>query len=274
MGAPEPFTATADVGHYIAGAITPGAGTRRQAIYNPATGEWTLAAPMHDGRFDHEMALLPDGRVLVVGGSSDPANGEYGALGSVEVYDPAADTWTTLPPMHDRRRWPTLAVLSDGVYVAGGSNADTTSAGSGTVLASVERLGRPDLGIAGPIELDASAPGEYPTEAFNHCGSNDAGLARDAAVGDGGVADASGPDAGSTHRGPGGTTTGCSCATDPAASDPFLALGLALVGLSRRRRSPSGPETTSRPPRDPWCVTRRRRRRSRASTSVRRTSFR
>lgn len=38
MGAAEPFTATADVGHYIAGMFTPGASTRRQAVTNPATG--------------------------------------------------------------------------------------------------------------------------------------------------------------------------------------------------------------------------------------------
>jgi len=38
MGAPEPFTATADVGHHIAGAVTPGTSSRRQAVYNPATG--------------------------------------------------------------------------------------------------------------------------------------------------------------------------------------------------------------------------------------------
>ncbi len=38
MGAPEPFTATADVGHYIAGEITLGASARRQPVYNPATG--------------------------------------------------------------------------------------------------------------------------------------------------------------------------------------------------------------------------------------------
>ena len=38
MGAPEPFTATADVGHYIAGEFTPGGSARRQPVYNPATG--------------------------------------------------------------------------------------------------------------------------------------------------------------------------------------------------------------------------------------------
>src|SRR5262245_52386080 len=38
MGAPEPFTATADVGHYINGQRQPGTSGRSQAVYNPATG--------------------------------------------------------------------------------------------------------------------------------------------------------------------------------------------------------------------------------------------
>jgi malonate-semialdehyde dehydrogenase (acetylating)/methylmalonate-semialdehyde dehydrogenase len=38
MGAPEAFTATADVGHYIGGRIETGHGARRQPVYNPATG--------------------------------------------------------------------------------------------------------------------------------------------------------------------------------------------------------------------------------------------
>jgi malonate-semialdehyde dehydrogenase (acetylating)/methylmalonate-semialdehyde dehydrogenase len=38
MPAPEPFTATADVGHWIAGRATRGEGTRTQTVWNPATG--------------------------------------------------------------------------------------------------------------------------------------------------------------------------------------------------------------------------------------------
>jgi len=38
MGAPEAFTATTDVGHYVGGHLQPGASGRRQAVYNPATG--------------------------------------------------------------------------------------------------------------------------------------------------------------------------------------------------------------------------------------------
>jgi malonate-semialdehyde dehydrogenase (acetylating) / methylmalonate-semialdehyde dehydrogenase len=39
MGAPEAFTQTTDVGHWIAGAPAAGAGQRRQPVWNPATGQ-------------------------------------------------------------------------------------------------------------------------------------------------------------------------------------------------------------------------------------------
>ena len=38
MGAPEAFTTTTDVGHFIAGRQVPGSSGRQQAVYNPATG--------------------------------------------------------------------------------------------------------------------------------------------------------------------------------------------------------------------------------------------
>ena len=38
MGAPEAFTASLDVGHYIAGRLVPGTSGRQQAVYNPTTG--------------------------------------------------------------------------------------------------------------------------------------------------------------------------------------------------------------------------------------------
>ena len=38
MGAPEAFTTTHDVGHFIAGQAVAGSSGRQQAVYNPATG--------------------------------------------------------------------------------------------------------------------------------------------------------------------------------------------------------------------------------------------
>ena len=39
MGAPEAFTATAEIGHFINGRAVASTSGRRQAVYNPATGE-------------------------------------------------------------------------------------------------------------------------------------------------------------------------------------------------------------------------------------------
>ncbi|HRZ61811.1 MAG TPA: aldehyde dehydrogenase family protein, partial [Rubrivivax sp.] len=38
MGAPQAFTATTDVGHWIGGRLVPGASGRQQPVWNPATG--------------------------------------------------------------------------------------------------------------------------------------------------------------------------------------------------------------------------------------------
>src|SRR5262252_2182282 len=38
MGAPEAFTATTDVGHWIGGRLVASTSGRRQPVYNPATG--------------------------------------------------------------------------------------------------------------------------------------------------------------------------------------------------------------------------------------------
>jgi len=39
MGAPEAFTTTSDVGHFIGGSVRPGTSGRRQPVFNPATGK-------------------------------------------------------------------------------------------------------------------------------------------------------------------------------------------------------------------------------------------
>ncbi|HRY89308.1 MAG TPA: aldehyde dehydrogenase family protein, partial [Rubrivivax sp.] len=39
MGAPQAFTATTDVGHWIGGRLVPGTSGRQQPVWNPATGQ-------------------------------------------------------------------------------------------------------------------------------------------------------------------------------------------------------------------------------------------
>lgn len=81
---------------FCAGATTIGDGgkfipTTETAIYNPRTGEWTTGAPLQAARRTQAMNLLPDGRVLMVGGFNeipDPGGYPYSPVRSVEIYDP------------------------------------------------------------------------------------------------------------------------------------------------------------------------------------------
>jgi hypothetical protein len=89
------------------------------------------------------VAGLPDGHVLVAGGSGVTPNGSSigsdAATGaSAELYDPASDTWSAVPPMPEARSDGAVAVLKDGsVLLAGGS---TEQSQGSVVLSSAIRF--------------------------------------------------------------------------------------------------------------------------------------
>ncbi len=101
-----------DTGGSLDASVLFGSPLATSEVYDPATKVWTAAAPMSVGRVGHAMAMLPNGQVLVVGGTKDAS--------PAEIYDPVAGAWastTSLPP----RIAPAVGVLGDGkVAVAGG----------------------------------------------------------------------------------------------------------------------------------------------------------
>jgi WD40 repeat protein len=81
---------------------------------------------MATARVAHTATLLPNGKVLVAGGS-----GISFYLASAELYDPATGTWSTTGSMATARRYHTATLLPNGkVLVTGGYN--------GSYLASSE----------------------------------------------------------------------------------------------------------------------------------------
>lgn len=57
------------------------AGVLPAEIWNPATGKWSVMAPMAEPRLYHSIALLlPDGRVLIGGGGRKPKAADYADL--------------------------------------------------------------------------------------------------------------------------------------------------------------------------------------------------
>jgi hypothetical protein len=108
-------------------------------IYSPTTNTFTpLAASLSVARAYHTATLLPNGTVILAGGgnSSDPSVGEFQALSSVEVYNPASKTFSFAASLNFARGFFASTLLNNGnVLVEGGFNGTNTNY---TILASAE----------------------------------------------------------------------------------------------------------------------------------------
>jgi len=85
-------------------------------IYDPNSDTFTTTGGMLTPRANHTATLLPDGRVLIAGGSDGS-----GVLSSAEIYDPKTETFSSAGSMAFPRTHHTASALPDGrVLIAGG----------------------------------------------------------------------------------------------------------------------------------------------------------
>jgi N-acetylneuraminic acid mutarotase len=115
---PEPRAGHALVAVDGALYVVGGIGRRSQAVwrYDIAAGRWTRPAADIPTVREHLAAVVLDGRIWAIGGRWP----ERGNLGTVEVYDPATDRWTSAPPLPTPRSGLTAAVLDGRIHVVGG----------------------------------------------------------------------------------------------------------------------------------------------------------
>lgn len=94
----------------------------RPYIYDPQADAWQTTAPLAEPRAFHSATRLADGRVAVVGGRrlDGPDGLTHDALASVEVFDPATDTWAPGPSLCHARSDHTATRLGDDLVIIGG----------------------------------------------------------------------------------------------------------------------------------------------------------
>lgn len=84
--------------------------------------KWTYGPPMRKARMDPNATILPNGQVLVSGGSTIGEDGDTAALQS-ELYDPVAKTLTPVASMEYPRLYHSnTLLLPDATVLAAGSN--------------------------------------------------------------------------------------------------------------------------------------------------------
>jgi hypothetical protein len=117
-------------------------------LYDPDSGTWSATATMITPRHYHTATSLPDGRVLVAGGSCHQLACGYAPAGDPELYDPDTGSWTAIPNStlkpNPRFAW-WASLLRDGtVLVIGESpNLYDPTSGTWTTLAGWPEPGYP-----------------------------------------------------------------------------------------------------------------------------------
>lgn len=88
--------------------------TNSVVLYDPSANTFLVMPPMATPRFLHSAARLPDGRVIVVGGSATADLAAPIPLASSEIFDPATHTWSPGPSLAAPWFWGALTALSNG----------------------------------------------------------------------------------------------------------------------------------------------------------------
>jgi hypothetical protein len=135
-------------------------------LYDPTTGRFNPTGSLATPRDDYTSTLLPDGRVLIVGGIKHASRGfAWGSgddLASAELYDPSTGAFRPTGSMTVGRHGHTATLLLDGrVLVAGGISPKTSGGITYKVPQATAELYDPLTGTFSPA-------GAMTTERYGH----------------------------------------------------------------------------------------------------------
>ncbi len=111
-----------------------------------------------EGRSHHTATLLPDGRVVVLGGET--AGRE--PLASAEVFDPSTETWSGLPPLPEPRANHTTTLLGDGtLLVVGGARSNQNGSPSPDGALETALVYDPAVGVIAEAAMAGPRAGHH-----------------------------------------------------------------------------------------------------------------
>jgi len=115
---------------YVLGGMSgSGASLSTVEVYNPGTNTWSTAPSLANPRDNAGSAVL-NGNIYVFGGRNRLADGTtiLGEMKSVEMFNPASNTWIERTPMPTGRRSMSVGTIDGKAQVAGGeTNANVSS---------------------------------------------------------------------------------------------------------------------------------------------------
>lgn len=89
-------------------------------LFDPVARSKTFPGPSPSSQGCHMPVLLDDGRLLVVGGGTEPVS-YLDPVKTVKAWDPVSHAWEAFPDLLERRWYPSMVRLADGrLLVAGG----------------------------------------------------------------------------------------------------------------------------------------------------------
>jgi hypothetical protein len=113
-------------------------------IFDPSTGMFTPTGSLNIGRFGHSATLLPDDRVMVLGGTTTEDIGPSPQVQTAEVYDPGTGKFRFLGYTALGRGLRAITLLNNGRYLlAGGYNQNDSPTETTEFFYTVARASAP-----------------------------------------------------------------------------------------------------------------------------------
>jgi hypothetical protein len=117
-------------------------------IYNPSTDTWSTGAPMPTPRNQFGIALAPDGTIYTIGGKINYLNNTTPFFNTVEVYNPATDSWrpdTSLPTALGELSAVTSA---NTLYAIGGTNGAFVALNQALLVKLIDTVNVPHITVS------------------------------------------------------------------------------------------------------------------------------